>query len=91
MAAYGPAIVVALVILVALSVLFAMGRSNSEKTAASPVAAPTVDPQLDIDQRFAEARKRTGGDWNKATAEEKGYLDQISRGHGRELLKMKPK
>jgi hypothetical protein len=87
--AYGPVIIAGIVLIVVIAVLFAVSQSETSKTTAVPVVKLTPDPVHDTTKRLAEARKRTGGDWNKATPEEKKYLDQISRGHGAGLLKAK--
>ena len=89
-AAYGPAVVVGAVLLVAVVVLFTTGTNNVSDP-QKPAPQLTPDPAHDTTLRLAEVRKRTGGDWSKTTAEEKKYLTEISRGHGSELLKMKSK
>ena len=92
LAAYGPLIAVGIVAALAVLVLVSM-RPAPEPTPANtaPLQTPRdYEQKKSVDTRtlMMQTARRTGGDWAKATNEEKVRINGISQGHGKEMLRL---
>ena len=88
--AYGSLIVLSILIIFAFSVLFLSNKPEDKPADIVVKALNTPPPGMgreDIGKRVNDVMKRTDGDIDKATPEEKEYISRISQGHARDMFK----
>jgi hypothetical protein len=90
LAAYGPAIGACLFLLVAIAVLFLSPAPSRDATASPSPSTPRkpYSPTPEQQKKVQEIAKRTGGDWVKTSAAEKAEIEEMSQGHGKQMLQM---
>jgi hypothetical protein len=87
--AYGPIIIVSVLVILAFAILFLSNKPQDQKSEVAIKLASTPPPGMgreDIGKRVQEVMQRTKGDINKATGEEKEYISRISQGHATDMF-----
>lgn len=91
MEAYGSALGLGLVIVIVIAVIFLSAPTGAPKVAATPVVDEKdyyAKKTEETDRIIREAIEKSGGDWNKIPPIGQQRIQELSQGHGKEMLAM---
>jgi hypothetical protein len=91
MEAYGSVTALSIVIVVVLIVIFSSTPAAiAPKTDATPIPEEEyyAKKTQDTDKIIKEAVEKSGGDWNKIPPAGQQRIQELSQGHGKEMIQM---
>jgi hypothetical protein len=89
--AYGSALGLSLAIVIVITVIFLSAPTGVPKTPATPVVDEKdyyAQKTEETDRIIREAIEKSGGDWNKIPPAGQQRIQELSQGHGKEMLAM---
>lgn len=91
MEAYGSALGLSIAIAIVIAVIFLSAPTGTPKTDATPAVAEKdyyEQKTQETERVIREAAEKSGGDWNKIPATGQQRIQELSQGHGKEMIAM---